>query len=133
MISRCKNKSQVGYKNYGGRGISVCKRWLTFDNFFADIGKRPSSKHSLERINNDGNYEPINCRWATRKEQASNTRRNVFITFAGETLTIYQWAKKTGIAWTTLYNRLYRSKWPIEYALTKPIMDPHQRGPRYLD
>ena len=74
---RCYNPKHIGYKNYGGRGIQVCDRWLnSFENFFADMGKAPSSKHSIDRFpNNDGNYEPSNCRWATAKEQNNNTRK----------------------------------------------------------
>lgn len=72
--SRCKNHKLKGYKNYGGRGISVCERWGSFENFLSDMGKRPSSKHSIERVDVNGNYEPSNCKWATTKEQSINTR-----------------------------------------------------------
>lgn len=75
MRERCLNPKDISYKNYGGRGITVCKRWLSFDNFLSDMGKRPSPKHSLDRINNDGIYEPSNCRWATRTEQNRNRRK----------------------------------------------------------
>lgn len=73
MLNRCHNESHEAYKNYGGRGIAVCKRWLKFDNFLADMGPRPG-KLTLDRKNNDGNYTPRNCRWATRKQQAANRR-----------------------------------------------------------
>lgn len=75
MRARCENTKHIAFKNYGGRGIKVCKRWLKFENFFADMGERPTIKHSLDRRNNDGNYEPGNCRWATAKEQYHNSRR----------------------------------------------------------
>lgn len=75
MIQRCKNPDHVGYKNYGGRGIRVCDRWLySFESFIEDVGERPGPEYSLDRIDNDGNYEPGNCRWADRKTQAANKR-----------------------------------------------------------
>lgn len=74
MVSRCKNLQHHAYKNYGGRGISVCDRWLKFENFLKDMGEKPNPMLTLERINNDNNYEPKNCKWATRKEQRNNQR-----------------------------------------------------------
>lgn len=77
MRLRCENPKASCYRNYGGRGITVCDRWLDFWNFVADMGTKPSEDHSLDRINNDGNYEPSNCRWATRREQNLNKRRGL--------------------------------------------------------
>jgi hypothetical protein len=74
MRGRCLNPNNAKYPIYGGRGISICKRWDSYENFLTDMGERPSAKHSLDRINTDGNYEPSNCRWATSKEQARNRR-----------------------------------------------------------
>lgn len=79
MIGRCTRPNHVSYRNYGGRGITVCERWLTFEEFLSDMGYRPSSLHSLDRIDVDGDYEPANCRWATRKVQRANQRRRLRI------------------------------------------------------
>ena len=76
MRRRCTNRNSIGYRYYGGRGIAVCERWSSFENFLADMGKKPTPRHSIDRYpNNDGNYEPGNCRWATAKQQASNRRK----------------------------------------------------------
>ncbi len=92
LKSRCLIPSASGYPDYGGRGISVCERWVnSFENFFADMGKKPSTLHSIDRINANGNYEPSNCRWAVRKQQNQNTRRNVWIEWRGENKTISEW------------------------------------------
>lgn len=117
--SRCSNRREPGFKNYGGRGIRICERWLSFENFFADMGPRPSPKHSIERKENDGDYEPGNCVWATAKEQANNTRANRFIEFGGERLTLSQWSVRTGLTREAIAARLKRG-WTISHALTEP-------------
>lgn len=89
MKSRVKDKNKM----YLTRGIKICKRWCDFENFLIDMGSRPSEKHSIDRINNDGDYEPGNCRWATHSEQVSNTSRNLFISAFGETKTASQWSR----------------------------------------
>jgi hypothetical protein len=119
MLSRCEDLKDRSYPRYGGRGISVCERWHEFANFYADMGDKPSGK-TLDRINNDGNYEPGNCRWATPAEQARNTRRNVFVEFAGRRMILTDWAREAGIAPSVLGGRL-RKGWTIERALTAPI------------
>lgn len=118
MLTRCRNKNNPGFKNYGGRGITVCERWMDFSNFLADMGLRPSMRHSLERKNNEGNYEPGNCKWATRAEQANNKRNNRIIEFNGLALTVSNWARRIGIKEATLFRRLDTGKKSLKDALT---------------
>lgn len=105
MISRCSNEHNAMWHNYGGRGISVCSRWRSFENFYADMGDLPYVGAEIDRIDNDGNYEPGNCKWATRKEQTNNTRRNVFVEVDGVVKTVAQWSEQTGISHRTLAHR----------------------------
>lgn len=120
MMARCFNPKNDSFKHYGARGITVCERWFKFENFLADIGAKPNADLSLERENNNGNYEPGNCVWADAIAQHNNTRRSITKTFNGETLTIAQWARRSGLRVDTLWRRL-KSGWSIERALTKPI------------
>jgi hypothetical protein len=126
MIQRCLNKGSKMYRYYGGRGIKVCKRWLGengFVNFFADMGIRPSQKHSIDRIDNNGHYEPTNCRWVTAKQQNRNKRTNINLTFNGITLPMSEWAEKLGVTRQSIHWRLTHG-WPIEKALSLP----HKKG-----
>jgi len=127
MLGRCKYPNTPGAKNYIGRGIQVYERWKTFENFRDDM-LESYQKHckefgarqtSIERINNNGNYCKENCKWATRAEQARNTRQNNIITFNGKTQTITDWAKESGINLRTLSTRIVRNKNPLHIALTK--------------
>lgn len=121
MKSRCICRTVPGYKDYGGRGIKVCERWKkSFPAFLADIGPRPSSLHSIDRINNDGNYEPGNVRWATPKEQASNTRRSRRIAVNGTTLTLGEWGERTGLGLKLIWRRLQMG-WSPARAIGEPI------------
>lgn len=115
---RCSNPNDAGWKNYGGRGIKVCERWeKSFEAFLEDMGRRPSDKHSIDRFpNNDGDYEPGNCRWATAKEQQRNTRRNYRVFYNGETKCIAEWADQYGVSQPILYTRLVKLGWPFEEA-----------------
>lgn len=125
MLSRCFNKNSLSYKKYGARGTTVCKRWLKFENFFSDMGKRPIG-YTLDRINTRGNYEPTNCRWATMKQQQNNRNNNVRLTLNGDTFTIQEWARRTGISRETISKRI-RAGWDTKRALSeKPILGRNQ-------
>lgn len=118
MKRRCCNPTHNAYCRYGGRGIKICERWLnSFENFLEDMGERPSRRHSIDRINNDGDYCPENCRWATYKQQLRNTHRKVVLTVNGRTLCVAEWAEKTGLPYMTIYQRMLRG-WDAERILT---------------
>lgn len=122
MRNRCYRKKDTRYHDYGGRGITVCARWTGlngYQNFLADMGRAPSKDHSLDRIENSKNYEPGNCRWATRGEQQRNRRNNRMITYGGKTMCLQDWSIETGILYETIYYRLQQG-WPLEKALAKP-------------
>lgn len=120
IVRRCCNAKSKRYKDYGGRGITICERWRkSFLDFLADVGPRPSPKHSIDRIDNDGNYEPRNVRWATDKIQANNSRANHFVTCRGETQTISQWAEISGRPSSVISWRL-RQGWSAEDAIFLP-------------
>ncbi len=125
MRHRCNNSNYHAYPDYGGRGITVCPQWDSFEQFVADMGPRPPG-HEIERKNNDGNYEPSNCRWATRKEQCRNTRLSHTLTVNGVTCTIAEWAEKSGIWHQTIRTRIKRG-WNPERAVTKPTEIHHVR------
>lgn len=116
MLERCRNPRNRKWPTYGGRGIAVCARWFTFENFLADVGPRPSRAHSIDRKDNDGHYEPGNCRWATSREQNQNLRTNRRIEYAGETLCVSAWARRRGISKSTLTHRV-NAGWPLSMAL----------------
>lgn len=98
LKSRCTNPNNPRYADYGGRGITVCQRWMdSFEAFIEDVGERPSTEHSIDRIDNDKGYEVTNVRWATKQEQANNRRTNVEVTYNGETKTLAAWAREVGI------------------------------------
>lgn len=118
MIQRCENRKNTRWIDYGGRGISVCERWHDFENFLADMGQCPSG-HSIDRINNDGNYEPSNCRWSTYFQQAQNTRRSVFFELDGEKKTISEWARCYGLSEQALRYRVNKG-WPKGLVLSTP-------------
>lgn len=116
MLSRCTSASSKSFKDYGGRGIKVCERWQSFENFLADMGSRPSPAHSIDRKDNDGDYEPNNCRWTTDVEQSNNRRSSRRVTFNGETLTLAEWERRVGLKPGVLFRRL-AAEWPLAKAL----------------
>ena len=114
---RCLDKNSESYKDYGGRGIKMCERWLeSFENFYDDMGPRPSKRHSIDRIDNEGDYTPENCHWATKLEQANNTRSNRFIKIDGVEKTLAQWCRFYDITYGIVECRIRRG-WPIEKAI----------------
>ena len=120
MRRRCSNPNNVSWPNYGGRGITVCERWQSFENFIADMGRMPTPRHTVERIDVNGHYEPSNCRWATMTEQTQNTRRTRLLTLDGTTRHLNEWCALRGIPKSTVRNRLLNG-WTVEHALTVPI------------
>jgi len=124
MKDRCYNPTTEGYKDYGERGIKVCDRWLGlrgFDAFCEDMGKRPSKKHSIDRIDVNGDYTPNNCRWATMKQQCRNRRDSVYITYKGEKRLFIELCEDLGLNYQTIKRRVHYLGWDIDTALTKPI------------
>jgi hypothetical protein len=120
MRDRCRNPRNVNWRHYGGRGILVCERWDSFKNFAADMGERPDH-HSLDRINTNGNYEPSNCRWATREQQAHNTRLTRKVTIDGKTYIAAALAKQADIKTDTI---VYRAEMGLSL---DEVMSPHKR------
>lgn len=131
MMQRCYNPNTTQFHRYGGRGITVCRAWHDFEMFHADFGsKRPSPKHSIERIENNkgywcgkcaeclGNGQPANCRWATQKEQTRNRCTTRFLTFKDQTKSIQEWSELSGISYDTIWDRVHLFNWSVEDALT---------------
>ena len=120
MHTRCSNSKTREFKRYGGRGIRVCLRWNDFRNFLADMGQRPAGK-TIDRIDNSKGYEPENCRWATPKEQARNTRQNVTFEFNESRRCLAEWSELFNIRYATLRWRVKIGNWPIRRALTETV------------
>jgi hypothetical protein len=121
MVARCAKPNANGFLRYGGRGIKVCKRWMSFPNFVKDMGLKPTSQHSIERRNNNGDYRPSNCYWAVKSEQDRNKSSNRLLTFNGKTKALVDWAGETGIQAGTIGMRLKRG-WTLKSALTRPAI-----------
>lgn len=120
MRRRCNMPSHKQYLDYGGRGIRVCDRWLSFDNFVADMGPR-STGGMLERVNNDLGYSPENCKWATRVEQNSNRRNCIYVFLDGEQVTLKEACRRKGLKYRPVVKRIQYRGWSIDRALSTPI------------
>jgi hypothetical protein len=130
---RCYNPNNKDYKDYGQRGILVCDAWKdSFENFLLDMGNKPSPEHSLDRIDVNGNYEPSNCRWATRKEQQRNKRNNVMFTYKGETKCISEWSEITGLSFQVIQSRI-NTGWKDDIIFMKSNGDRRKRYDKNRD
>ena len=127
MRYRCENPRKHNYKHYGGRGIMVCTRWLSFENFVADMGARPAGT-TLDRIDPNGHYEPKNCRWATKETQMNNMRSNRLLVVYGETKTMSEWSKIWKVPVGTIWMRL-KLGWGVEDAVKRTVAShkPYQK------
>ena len=119
MFQRCENTKNWKWKSYGGRGITVCPRWRKFENFLLDMGLKPVGT-SLDRINNDGNYEPSNCRWATKVQQQNNTRYNRLLIWNKQTRTLSEWARYAHLTPKVIARRL-QAGWTLDHTMTTPV------------
>lgn len=118
---RCLNFRNKLYPYYGGRGITLHESWRSFSQFLEDVGRRPSPKHQLDRIDNDKGYEPGNVRWTTSPVQARNRRSNIVIEYNGESMTLIEWTERLGLPYKTIYSRIKKLGWTPERAFTTPI------------
>lgn len=121
MRSRCFNPKASHFERYGGRGVTVCEGWNSFENFLIDMGERPSLAHSIDRIDPNGNYEPGNCRWAEKKEQARNSTAVPLYEFKGRTQSLPAWAEEVGVKANTLRYRIKHAGWSVAKALSTPV------------
>lgn len=123
MKNRCLNGAAKDYAKYGGRGIRICDRWLSFDLFIADMGRRPTDDHSIERCDNDGNYEPANCRWATWLEQQQNKQNTYFVTFRGTRMSFPDaWRSSSSLVSMSTARARFLRGWAIEEAFERELV-----------
>lgn len=120
MVERCESAACASFKNYGGRGIKVCERWRRFENFYADMGEPPTNSDTLERSDNNGNYEPGNCQWVSRKVNNRNRRSNRYLTLNGVTHSMAEWCEQLGVSYSAISTRVLRG-WTDEQTLTQPV------------
>ena len=121
MLNRCRNPRVARYPYYGGRGIRVCDRWQSFEAFLADMGERPGPGYQLDRIDNDGHYEPGNCRWVTLRAQRRNRRDVRLLVYNGEARTAAEWDDHLGFPRSTVYQRMRVLGWDVAKAITTPL------------
>lgn len=121
MRNRCQDPINNSYADYGGRGIKVCARWESFEDFYADMGPRPTADHQINRVDNDGDYSADNCAWVTRIENCNNRRNTVKIEWRGEALTVPDWARQTGLSKFAIWQRLNVLHWDVERTMTTPV------------
>lgn len=132
LISRCRNPNDKRYAHYGGRGITVCHEWVrSFEAFYSSMGPKPTPQHSIDRIDNDGHYEPANCRWATATEQTNNTSRNKRLTIGDVTMTIADWAKSNGIDPRLATERIRKGWDGVDAVQFGPSARPRQRRNKF--
>lgn len=127
---RCLSPGHSAYKHYGGRGITICARWVNFSNFLADMGKRPSLKHSIDRIDNNGNYEPGNCRWVTQGQQCQNSRRTVRLEVEGIEMALGRACRRYGMDYSNISRKVLKSDYSHQEAFNEAVL---RRGFRPLD
>lgn len=121
IIERCSRPNHKDYHNYGGRGIKICDSWRrSFKQFLQDVGEAPGKEYTIDRIDNDGNYEPGNVRWVTRKEQSINRRNTIFITYLDQTKRLQEWCEELGIRYGLVVMRISKLKWDPVRALITP-------------
>ena len=121
MKERCYKPNTLEFEHYGERGIIICDRWLeSFENFLADMGEPPTPKHSIDRIDNDGNYEPGNCKWSTSTQQTLNYRRNLLITYRGQTKPLKMWTDELNLDYSKILQRIRTLGWSAERAFYRP-------------
>lgn len=127
IVQRCTDANAPIYRYYGGRGVTICDRWRSFEAFLADVGFKPNPTVSLDRIDNDRGYEPGNVRWASKRDQARNRRSNHILTAHGESLPLVEWAARLGVSHASILSRIARG-WTVEAALlTPPRADKRRR------
>jgi hypothetical protein len=130
MLQRCTNSNAPSYLHYGGRGIAVDPLWSSFENFYADMGPRPSPFHTLERLNNNLGYTRNNCSWELHQTQMNNTRQNKMLLFNGTVKTLMQWCRELNLPYSTIQSRLHACGWSADRALSTPTKKPFMERKR---